>query len=71
MPEDTFQDVLKATKRAVAELRAASDRLTKHVTQEVDSAAKDAHGSARRIAERISKDMEKLVKDLEEAYPGL
>ena len=71
MPDETFQDIVEATKTAAVALRDASARLTENIGKEADSAAKDARRSLMKVSERASKDMDKLIRDLEEAYPGL
>lgn len=71
MPEETFEEIVVATKTAAVALRAASARLTERIGKGADSAAEDAQRSLMKVTERTSKDMDKLIKDLEEAYLGL
>jgi len=71
MTDDSLKEAIEATRRAATELAAASARLTKRVVAKADGAAHDPTGSAKKVAQRVAKELDAAAKEIDRILKDL
>ena len=66
-----LEQALSDSKRAAKELAVASARLTKHLIQKAETAAKDPPGTATRAVKRLAEELEAATHEVERILKDL
>lgn len=65
MPDDSLNDVIDETRRAAKELAEAVAKLTKRAFAKAEAASNDPSLSARKVAQRVAKDLDAAAKEVD------
>jgi signal transduction histidine kinase len=71
MADDPLREALLATRRAAQDLTIATAKLTRHIAEKAEAAAKDPSGPARKAVEKVAKGLNEMVNDLERILKDL
>jgi cell division septum initiation protein DivIVA len=65
MPEDSLKEAIEATRRAAKDLASATAKLAKQMIQKADSAAQHPPESARKVVDRVAKELEAAANEVD------
>jgi len=65
MPEESLKDALEKTRRAAKDLASASAKLAKRAVSKAEAAGRYPSGSAKKVANRVAKELDAAAKEVE------
>jgi hypothetical protein len=71
MTNDSLDDVLRETKRAAKDLATASAKLSKHLLSKAESAARDPSGAAKKVGDRVAKELDAASREIDRILKDL
>ena len=69
--QNPVDDLVREVKRSAKELAVASARLSKHLAAKAETAAKDPSGSAKKVATRVTSELDRIANEIDKALRDL